>query len=418
MLLWLPACTPESPSPEVREPPGVQAAVELEWRAVDPPARLGALAPNLAIVGGLLAATWLEESEPEKEGSGHRLQFSRLVDGDWMAPTTIAEGRDFFANWADIPALIEAADGSLLAHWLVKTGKETYAYSIFLARSMDQGQSWQPLGALNDDSTPTEHGFASWVVEGEALRAFWLDGRAMLDEGPMSLRTALVGKGVSPSEVLDERVCDCCATSAVIVGGEPLVVFRDRDENEVRDIAVVRREAGRWGLTEPVSSDQWVIPGCPVNGPATAVAGEDLFVAWFTAASEEPRVQAAISRDGGASFGESILIDADDPVGRVDLTSAGDSGGILSWLASGKGRARVMLGFLSPTGDLERSFAVAETQNARASGFPRLERIGEELFVIWVEVAEGKPSHLRLAEIPLTLLLGEGAEAPASKPVA
>jgi len=414
-VVWSPACSPDGgSSPELRQPPGIPAATEIEWRAIDPPAKPDSLAPNLAIVGGRLAATWLEESESQNSGSGHRLQFSRWVDGAWLAPTTIAEGQDFFANWADIPALIEANDGSLLAHWLAKTGGETYAYSILLARSTDQGLTWRPLGPLNDDMTPTEHGFVSWVTEGDAVRAFWLDGRAMLDEGPMNLRTTVVREEVSPSEVLDERVCDCCATTAAVVGGEPLVVFRDRSQTEVRDIAIVRREAGQWSPTTPVASDEWVIPGCPVNGPAAAIAGEDLFVAWFTAASDEPRVKAAISRDGGTSFGEPILIDADNPVGRVDLASAGEGVAVVSWLASGSDKARVMLGFLSSAGNLERTFVVAETHNARASGFPRLERIEEQLFLIWVDVAEGKRSHLRVAEIPLTLLLGQGTEAPAS----
>lgn len=414
-VVWFPACSPDGgSSPELRQPPGIPAAAEIEWRPIDPPAKPDSLAPNLAIVGGRLAATWLEESESQNNGSGHRLQFSRWVDGAWLAPTTIAEGQDFFANWADIPALIEANDGSLLAHWLAKTGGETYAYSILLARSTDQGLTWRPLGPLNDDMTPTEHGFVSWVTEGDAVRAFWLDGRAMLDEGPMNLRTTVVREEVSPSEVLDERVCDCCATTAAVVGGEPLVVFRDRSQTEVRDIAIVRREAGQWSPTTPVASDEWVIPGCPVNGPAAALAGEDLFVAWFTAASDEPRVKAAISRDGGTSFGEPILIDADNPVGRVDLASAAEGVAVVSWLASGSDKARVMLGFLSSAGNLERTFVVAETHNARASGFPRLERIEEQLFLIWVDVAEGERSHLRVAEIPLTLPLGEGTEAPAS----
>ena len=370
------------------------------------------LAPNLAVVGGRLAATWLEKSE--SEGSGHRLRFSRLVEDEWLAPTTIAEGGDFFANWADIPALIEANDGSLVAHWLAKTGEDTYAYSIFLARSKDQGKTWQPLGQLNDDTTPTEHGFVSWVSEADAIRAFWLDGRAMVEGGPMSLRTTVVREEVLPSEVLDERVCDCCATTAALVDGDPLVVFRDRSQEEVRDIAIVRREADGWSSTTPVVPDEWVIPGCPVNGPAIDVADGDLFAAWFTAADENPRVKVAVSRDGGASFAAPILIDGDDPVGRVDLVSIDEGGVVVSWLASGRDNARVMLGLVTPSGTVGPSITVAETQNARASGFPRLERIDDHLYLIWVDTAEDRPSSMRLAAIPIALLSGGSNGAPAS----
>lgn len=409
------ACSPEGDGSQAARPPGdTPTEVDLQWRAVDPPAKLNSLAPNLAVVAGRLAATWLEDHESDEGSSGHRLRFSNLVDGEWQTPITIAEGKDFFANWADVPAVIEAGDGSLVAHWLAKTGEEPYAYSIFLARSADGGGSWRPLGRLNDDVTPTEHGFVSWVVEADAARAFWLDGRAMVEDGPMSLRTAVVREEVSPSEVLDERVCDCCATTTGVVDGEPLVVFRDRSESEVRDIAVIRRQSGRWFPSMPVASDEWVIPGCPVNGPATAVGGGNLFVAWFTAAADSPRVQAALSRDGGASFEKPILIDGDEPWGRVDLVSMGEAGAIVSWLAYGPGGARLKLSLLTPEGKVQKSLSVTETQAARASGFPRLERIDDNLYVIWRDVSEGRPARLRLAEVPISALIEAGSEASAS----
>ena len=414
-VAWLAGCTPEGRPPPVDEDSaGIQVEAELQWREADPPANSDSLAPNLTVVGGHLAASWLEENEPEGGGRSHRLRFSRLVDGEWLPPATIAEGEDFFANWADIPAVIESGDGSMVAHWLEKTGEETYAYSIFLARSADSGRSWQPLGRLNDDATPTEHGFVSWVPEADAVRAFWLDGRAMVEEGPMSLRTTIVREEVLPSAVLDERVCDCCATTAEVVDGEPLVVFRDRSESEVRDIAIVRRESGQWGASTRVASDGWVIPGCPVNGPATAVEGDDLFVAWFTAAADNPSVWAALSRDGGASFDEPILIDGDAPLGRVDLVSTGEAGAIVSWLANGPGVARLKLSLLTSDGRVQRSVAVAETQSTRASGFPRLERIEDRIYLIWVDVAEDRTSRLRLAEIPVAVFLDAGSEAPTS----
>jgi hypothetical protein len=163
------------------------------------------LAANLALADGDLVVSWLERVETEGESTAHRLQMSRLEGESWSQPTTIAEGSDFFANWADIPGLIEASDGSLYAHWLAKTAADTYAYSIFLARSTDGGENWDRIGPLNDDSTPTEHGFVTYVPAGDGIRAFWLDGREMVSGGPMALRTALVDRSVGPAEILDQR---------------------------------------------------------------------------------------------------------------------------------------------------------------------------------------------------------------------
>jgi hypothetical protein len=262
-----------------------------------------------------------------------------IVSSSRVSPTPgpIAAGDDFFANWADLPGVVAAADGSLTAHWLAKTGEETYAYSIFLARSTDGGVSWTPLGRLNDDDTPTEHGFVSYVAADDGVRAFWLDGRAMAEGGPMSLRTAVITDQVGPDEVLDERVCECCSTDAAMTSTGPVVVARDRSESEIRDISIVRRVDGDWSRAQPIHADAWQIDGCPVNGPEIAADGDLVAVAWFTAAGAEPRVQMAISHDAGASFGRPVLIDGEGPLGRVDVVLDGKEA-VVSWLAFGDRR--------------------------------------------------------------------------------
>ena len=145
---------------------------------IDPPAIDGAFAPEVWTDDAGLLMTWLEPLGEERS-DGHRVRFSRLEGGGWSAPSTVVEGTDLFANWADFPSPARASDGTIYVHWLAKTAPDTYAYSIFLARSADGGASWQPVGTLNDDATHTEHGFVSWVREGDGLRAFWLYVRDM-----------------------------------------------------------------------------------------------------------------------------------------------------------------------------------------------------------------------------------------------
>lgn len=387
-LLFLSTCAPAG-------------EVGVEQVLGDPPASVGAFAPNLAVVGGELAATWLEPvSLTGIAGSGtdgHRLRFSRLGDKGWSEPVSVAEGNDFFANWADFPAVVEAGDGTLYAHWLVKTAEDTYAYSIFLARSADGGASWEALGKLNRDSTPTEHGFVAFVPEREGARAFWLDGRGMVDGGPMTLRTAAIGSEPGgepgPEEVLDARVCECCSTDAATGAAGPIVVYRDRGETEVRDISVVRGTDSGW--TEPVfvAGDNWEIAGCPVNGPVVDAAGARVAVAWFTAAGDNPRVQVAFSEDSGATFGPPVVVedkrDAGGLVlGRVDLVVDEEGSAWMSWVAKLGDHAEIYLQQISADGSLGERRIVAQTSAARASGFPILKRLGERLYIAWVEVGE------------------------------
>ena len=96
----------------------------------------------------------------------------------------------------------QAPDGSLAAHWLAKTGDDTYAYGIYLARSTDGGATW----TTGRDAPRRQHpGRARLRLLGAggprgSAPSGWTAGRRP-KEGPMTLRTALLDKG-SPE---DER---------------------------------------------------------------------------------------------------------------------------------------------------------------------------------------------------------------------
>lgn len=85
----------------------------------------------------------------------------------------------------------------------------------------------------------------------------------------MTLRYAAIdadGK-LSDEAQLDERVSECCQTSAALTDQAPIAVYRDRSQSEVRDIYFVRQINGSWGSPQSVHADNWEINGCPVNGP-------------------------------------------------------------------------------------------------------------------------------------------------------
>ena len=387
----------------------------LPTRSLDPPAAPGAMAPSLTATGSGLLLTWLEPLDPKDKAKGHRLRFSRLAsldDARWSAPVTVASGTDFFANWADFPSAARAADGSLTVHWLAKTGEDTYAYGIFLARSTDGGATWRSAGLLHDDGIPAEHGFVSWIPEKKGLRAFWLDGRDTPKKQPMALRTALVGDRADSGERLDASVCDCCQTDAALAESGPVVAYRDRSDTEVRDVAVIRRTAKGWSEPVSVHADGWQIPGCPVNGPAVAASGRRVAVAWFTAAPPKTQVLAAFSQDGGATFGKPIEVDGDKPLGRVDLLLDADGSALVSWLAlEGSSGASVRLRRVRE-GKAGPTLTLAATTAARSSGFPRMARWGDQIFVAWVD--GGEVSRVRVVGLTPPLPTPEKPSPPGS----
>ncbi len=110
--------------------------------------------------------------------------------------------------------------------------------------------------------------------------------------------------------LLDERICECCHTSAARTSNGIILAYRDRSDEEIRDISVVRWQDGMWSAPQTVYKDDWHILGCPVNGPAVAAAGDQVVLAWFTAAQDIPRIQLSFSIDEEQSFG--VPIQADD----------------------------------------------------------------------------------------------------------
>jgi len=381
---------------------------------VPSPAGPGSGEPHLSV--GPDGRFWLSWIEPAAAKAEHVLSIAhRRPGGAWSAPIRVAAGAGWFVNWADFPSLLALPDGSLTAHWLVKSGDGPYAYDVRVSRSADGGATWSAPVTPHRDGTASEHGFVS-LYPGEAGRVglVWLDGRGTVGSaghddddddtptsGAMTLRHAvLAADGSLTEEVeLDPRVCDCCQTAAVSAGDRVLVAYRDRSEHEIRDISLLRRHAGRWSAPEPLSKDGWEIRGCPVNGPAIDASGFDVAVAWFSAPAGAGRVRVVLSHDAGERFDAPIAVDDGQPLGRVDVLALGDGGALVSWLEAVGGGAQLRLRRVGRDGSRGPALGVAETGAARSSGFPRIALSGAEVLMAWTDAAA--PSRVRTAVLPV-----------------
>ena len=368
------------------------------------PAPAGSAQANLSQApGGDLLLSWIERVP----AGGHRLVFARhAAEGKaWSAPQEIAQGRDWFVNWADFPALQALPDGSLWAHTLVKNADATYAYDVRLHVSRDGGRHWGPADAVHEDGTPTEHGFASlWPQSRDQLGIVWLDGRKTAGghdhadhggAGAMTLRAATFGAaGGKRAELeIDAMTCDCCQTDTAAVPGGVLVAYRDREPGEIRDIKVTRYDGKAWTRPATVHADRWFMPACPVNGPAIAARDQRAWVAWYTGAGSAPSVRLAASADGGLRFGPMREVATGEAqLGRVDL--AADAEGVwMSWMQEAGGEQSLWLARFDP-GLASETFRVKVATVAgrgRGTGFPRLQVRDGEAWLAWTEVVAGKP---------------------------
>lgn len=374
-------------------------------RPTGSPAGAGSAQPQLTVSSRGVLLSWIERS-----GSNAALKFAERTATGWTTPRQVAAGNDWFVNWADVPSVLRLADGSLYGHWLQKSGPSTYAYDVRLSRSSDDGKTWSPSFLPHHDGTATEHGFASlFQTPAAGLSLVWLDGRATKPAGhgehgggAMSVRSAVFDRaGRQTSEVLvDSRVCDCCPTAAAVTSEGPIVAYRDRSLDEIRDIHVSRFVAGKWSEPVSVHRDSWKIAACPVNGPALSASGRTVAVAWFTAAGDEGHAYAAFSADAGASFGAPVRLDDTKAIGRVDVELLPDGSAVATWIEVGDGPARFKIRRVRPSGDRGAATVVAEINAARSSGYPRLAGFGNEVVLAWTEVGDTPRVLTAVAKIP------------------
>jgi hypothetical protein len=352
--------------------------------------------------GGLLL-TWFEP-RPEKRWA---LRIAARDATRWSEPRTVLESDRFFVNWADFPSAVETATGDWVVHWLEKTEAKPYAYHVRVSRSRDQGRQWSAPLTAHSDRSATEHGFVAMVPNPDGtVSVAWLDGRQMATDsaGTMSVRAATLRPDgtVTGETVLDGRTCECCQVAMARAGSGLVVAYRDRSAEEVRDIAVVRELGGRWSEPRLVHADGWVWRACPVNGPAIDASGQDVVVAWFTAANGEARVKAAFSVDGGVSFGRPVTIDEGNPLGRTQVRLLQDGTALVGWLEAVGDSAAWRARRLSRSGNAGSAVTLGHTARTREAGFARLDAQGGDLVAAWSE--PGPEGKVIVTRLPLSAL--------------
>lgn len=384
----------------VSEPSNKEAGTIRSPLAIESPADSMSAEPYLFTdKNGTVYLSWIE-----KDSQNSILKYSSLRNDKWSEPAIIASGNDWFVNWADYPVIATDGDSNMISHFLQKSERGKYTYDVKVITSNNQGKSWTVPAVLHDDGKKAEHGFVSIVPYGENYFISWLDGRNAAMEageghhgehqGQMTIRAAIIdksGKKINEWE-LDNRVCDCCQTSAAITDNGPVVVYRDRSDSEIRDISIVRFVNGQWTAPKTIFADNWKIEGCPVNGPRIAATGNNVAVAWFSSPDKNPQVNVVFSKDGGTTFSDPVKINDDKTIGRVDIEWMTEKTAMVSWMEG----AVIKAAKVHNDGKKDSSFVVASTSETRSSGFPQMTKTGNSMIFAWTD---DKMKTIRVASL-------------------
>ena len=357
-----------------------------------------------ADVDGTPLLSWLEP-----RGSERVLMFARFDAGRFGAVHEVVRSERMFVNWADFPSIVPITDTFWFAHWL-RRRPDSAAYDVATLVSDDGGASWTESEQMNEDDAVAEHGFvAVFDWDGEAA-AFWLDGRELANwsfDNPdallgTSLRLARYDRqgAASSRQVVDDLVCDCCQPDVAMTATGPIVAYRDRTEDEIRDVVVRRWDQGGWGPAVNLGNENWFIAGCPVNGPAIAARDGNVAAIWFTAAEGRARVRFARSDDDGRNFDPAIDVDGAGSYGQPGIVLDASGRAVVSWWRRAEeGGIDLLVRAYDRAGEIEAELEVAHESVGQPIDVPQLIAADGGYLVAWTTFDEG--GTVRLAKLDL-----------------
>ena len=356
--------------------PSAEGSVQQNWSA----------APD-----GSAVLSWIE---PGKNGV-YSLRYAVRKGAAWSEARTVVAGRKFFRHPAEAPEVIQMSDKLWMAHWVEMPMESSEAEYIYVSSSAD-GTHWSVPLMANRDKLAVQHGLVSMAMSGpNEASLFWLETPKGEDGPGYLMRTVVDGSGKAlKEERLDADVCSCCPTSVARTAKGLIVAYRGHTPADIRDIAVLRLEGGKWSASKIVHADNWKLDACPVNAASVGAKGDHVALAWFTGAQEPPKVQVLFSEDGGATLGKPVVISTGFAFGNTSLALADDGGAIVTWLErNAAGDARLLAREISAAGALGPVAQVAEG-GKQAFGYPRVFHSAAGTFV-----AYGSGGKLQTAQL-------------------
>ncbi|MBN2731782.1 MAG: exo-alpha-sialidase [Balneolaceae bacterium] len=389
---------------------GCSADEPTQVEMIEPPAGQNSHLPFLTTdQSGTVFLSWVETDTAQDQSTLH---YSKLNQTKWTAPKTIATSDQWFVNWADYPSILADSSNIFAAHTLQKIPGNTYSYNVNI--HLKEDTSWGNPITPHTDGTATEHGFVSMIPWQSDILAIWLDGRRTENRAEkeyfdlnkaMTLRSAMINRSgkITQRKLIDNSVCDCCNTSLAQTSKGPIVAYRNRTNDEIRDIYVSRLVDGEWSEPTVVFPDEWNIAACPVNGPAIAAHDATVIVAWYTAANEKQLVKAAVSSDYGKTFSEPITINDNKPIGRVDAAINEQGKAFISWMEQSGQQAllKIKAIIINQDNSSVKTVDIAQMNPSRKSGFPQMELASENLVFAWTHI-DSSGTFLKTAQVPVS----------------
>ena len=367
-------------------------------KSIDMPSGTGAIDPYLSSDGSRLYLSWLAPNKTVRaslDETASQLKWSYLENKVWSEPEAVLTSSYIFTNSDDILSIILDRNGTQYAHWLEKSNSKFYEYGIQHASYPAHLDVWQPLEKKWKTSTIDRAGYdksVAMIPAGRKITAFWIDGRKYNEKmsEPSRLVTAELTDKVEKQTVLDDDICRCCDRTAVNTNEGPVVFYRGRTKDEIRDILVVRSAENGWSFLSPVGNDHWRIADCAVNGSKADAVGKQVVLIWYTGITGKGEVRVTFSTDAGKSFTKARNIDdisQDGSLAKVDIELLDKGQVLISWIgrSAENDKEVIYVRKVDINGTSGPYVHIAEVKNSSRVGVPQMERVNNMVYLVWTE---------------------------------
>ena len=260
--------------------------------------------PSIAALGDFVAVAW--GATPPDGSADVFLAASRDGGRTFGAPVRVNADVGQARLGGEQPprvalARVASGDPQIVVVWGARVGTST---GMHVARSTDGGKTFGAEKILQSSDVPGDRGWHTVAVDPEGTaHIVWLDhrrmaarpkgephdhtnGAAMAQMSSLYYATVKADGTVRTERDLLPGVCFCCKT-AIATGpsGQVFSAWRHVYEGNLRDIAFTQSLDGGATFSPParISEDNWVLAGCPDDGPAMAVDADGIVhIVWPT----------------------------------------------------------------------------------------------------------------------------------------
>lgn len=193
-----------------------------------------------------------------------------------------------------MPKIAFKSDGTIVATFETSVPVEGARFGtgdIKYAVSADRGKTWtEPVSVQAGYPDGGSIGFSNMLRldDGEIGIAWLGTGPASVVGRPVMFAKSTKEGGFTRAILVDSVACQCCRIALSTDGnGDVKLAFRNLLPGSVRDISITGSADNGNSFIRPVSfsGDDWIIDGCPHDGPSIVNNADNTFAAWYAGSS-------------------------------------------------------------------------------------------------------------------------------------